>query len=72
MHIGELIRKSQGGEVLSREELVYLLSLAPDSAETYMVMAEATRLSKELSGGVTLQRKGKAERLNSNESNGIE
>jgi len=51
MHIGELIRKSQAGEVLSREELVYLLGLAPDSAETYMVMAEATRLSKELSGG---------------------
>ena len=51
MHIGELIRKSQAGEVLSREELVYLLGLAPDSVETYMVMAEATRLSKELSGG---------------------
>ena len=37
--------------MLSRKELVYLLSLAPDSAETYMVMAEASRLSKELSGG---------------------
>ncbi len=51
MHIDELIKKSVAGDVLSREELVYLLSLAPDSAETYMVMAEATRLSKELSGG---------------------
>jgi len=51
VHIDELIKKSRAGDVLSREELVYLLSLAPDSAETYTVMAEATRFSKELSGG---------------------
>jgi biotin synthase len=51
MHIDELIRKSREGDVLSREELVYLLGLAPDSSETFMVMAEANRLSKELSGG---------------------
>ena len=37
--------------MLSKKELVYLLSLAPDSAETYVVMAEATRVSKELSDG---------------------
>ncbi len=51
MHIDELIRKSQGGDTLSREELAYLLGQAPDSAETYKVMAEANRLSKELSDG---------------------
>lgn len=51
MHTGELIKKSRLGDVLSNKELIYLLGLAPDSAETYMVMAEATRLSKELSGG---------------------
>ena len=51
MRIHELIKKSRAGDVLSRDELVYLLSLVPDSAETYMVMAESTRLSKELSGG---------------------
>ena len=51
MHIDKLIKKSRAGDVLSREELVYLLSLAPDSAETYLVMAEATRVSKELSCG---------------------
>ena len=49
MNTKELIKKSRLGEVLSKKELVYLLGLAPDSAETYMVMAEATRLSKELS-----------------------
>ena len=51
MHIDKLIKKSRAGDVLSREELVYLLSLAPDSAESYRVMAEATRVSKELSDG---------------------
>ena len=51
MHIEKLINKSRLGDVLSKRELVYLLALLPDSAETYMVMAEATRLSKELSGG---------------------
>ncbi|HBG20655.1 MAG TPA: radical SAM protein [Desulfobulbaceae bacterium] len=51
MHIGELIRRSQEGEVLSREKLIQLLSYEPDSAETFIVMAEANRISKELSGG---------------------
>jgi biotin synthase len=51
MNSGELINKSRSGDVLSKIELVYLLGLPPDSAETYMVMAESTRLSKELSGG---------------------
>lgn len=51
MRVEELLRKSRSGEALSREELVYLLGLAPDAVETYMVMAEATRLSKELSDG---------------------
>ncbi|MCJ7601920.1 MAG: radical SAM protein [Desulfobulbaceae bacterium] len=51
MHIHEIIKKSRACDVLTREELIYLLSLAPDSAETYMAMAEATRISKELSGG---------------------
>lgn len=51
MRVKELLKKSRSGDVLCRNELVYLLGLAPDSMETYMVMAEATRLAKELSGG---------------------
>ena len=51
MCVEELLKKSRSGEVLSRKELVFLLGLAPDAVETYMVMAEATRLSKELSDG---------------------
>ncbi len=50
MNIKELIKKSRSGDVLVGEELVYLLGLPLDSVENYMVMAEASRLSKELSG----------------------
>lgn len=49
MVVSELLKKSRSGDVLSRDELVYLLSLPPDCVETYRVMAEANRLSKELS-----------------------
>ena len=52
MQINELIRKTQAGEMLSQKELVFLLSLPTDSMDTYMVMAEANRLSKELSSGM--------------------
>ena len=50
MGIQDLIRKSENGEQLSRNELLYLLSRSPDSSETYLVMAEANRVSKELTG----------------------
>lgn len=50
MNIQDLIRKSQDGNQLSKEELIYSLSLRPDSPETYLVMAEANRISKELTG----------------------
>lgn len=50
MDIHHLIRKSQNGEQLSRQELVHLLSMAHDSSESYLVMAEANRISKELTG----------------------
>lgn len=48
MSIHDLLRKSQDGDQLSRNELLYLLSMAPDSSESYLVMAEANRISKEL------------------------
>jgi biotin synthase len=51
MKTNEILEKSRAGDVLSRKELIYLLGLSPDSFETYMVMAEANRLSKEISDG---------------------
>jgi len=51
MEIRELLNKTGAGEVLSRDELVFLLDLPPDSSDSYMVMAEANRISKEVSNG---------------------
>ena len=51
MNIKDILKKSQSGDTISHNEMVYLLSLDPDSIESYMVMAEAARISKELSGG---------------------
>ncbi len=51
MRTQEILKKTQSGEVLSKADNVYLLGLRPDSPEAYMVMAEANRLSKELSAG---------------------
>ena len=51
MRVEELLKKRRSGDALSKDELVFLLGLPPDSLEAYMVMAEANRLSKELCGG---------------------
>jgi biotin synthase len=48
MNTYDLIMKTRDGEHLSREELVLLLSVAPDSPESYLIMAESNRISKEL------------------------
>lgn len=50
MKIENIISKTQNGDVLNHEELVYLLQLPQDSSESYRVMAEANRLSKEITG----------------------
>jgi biotin synthase len=47
----ELLNKTRSGEVLSRDELAFLLALPPDSPDSYLVMAEANRISKEVSQG---------------------
>lgn len=51
MNIDDIVRKSQAGETLPPEELADLLALDPASPEAYAVMAEAARISRELSGG---------------------
>jgi biotin synthase len=50
MDIQDLIRKAQDNQLLSKNELMYVLDLRPDSKESYLVMAEANRISKELTG----------------------
>ena len=39
MNIQDLIKKSQDGFQLKKDELIYLLGLRPDSSESYFVMA---------------------------------
>lgn len=51
MNVDDILKKSEEGCHLSRQELVYLLSLATDGGETYKVMAQANRISKEVSLG---------------------
>ena len=53
MNTDDLIKKSQDEDKLSQSELTHLLSLPPDSADLYRVMAEANRISKEVSGGIS-------------------
>lgn len=48
MNIHDLIRKSSNAEPFSQAELVRMLSYPPESAESYLLMAEANRISKEL------------------------
>lgn len=47
----DILKKNREGEVLSRPEILHLLSLPAASPETAWVMAEAARLSRELSDG---------------------
>ena len=51
MNTDDLLAKTREGQLLSKQELVHLLSLPPDSGEAYGVMAEACRISKQLSNG---------------------
>ena len=48
MDIQSLVEKSRSGDPLAREELIWLLNLPSDCPESYLMMAEANRVSKEL------------------------
>jgi biotin synthase len=50
MNIEDLLKKSIDGANFSHDELVQMLSYSSDSSETYRIMAESNRISKELTG----------------------
>lgn len=50
MQIDDLLKKSLNGEPLSWEDLLQMLRYTPDSHESYRIMAESNRISKELTG----------------------
>ena len=45
----DIINKLRNAETISREEIVALLALPPTSLEIYVIMAEASRISREVS-----------------------
>ncbi|MBN1142248.1 MAG: radical SAM protein [Deltaproteobacteria bacterium] len=48
MKIQNLISKAHNREVLTRDELIFLLNFPPEAPESYQVMATANHISKEL------------------------
>lgn len=50
MLIDEFIKKSRDGGCFTKKELVAMLGYPQDSSESYRIMAEANRISKELTG----------------------
>jgi biotin synthase len=51
VQLNELLERVGKGESLNREELIQMLSYEPDSRESYEIMGEANRISKDLTGG---------------------
>ena len=50
MNIRDIIKKSRNAEQFSRNELQAMLALSSDSLESYVIMSEAGRISREVSG----------------------
>ena len=50
LNIHDIIKQSQAAEPFSKDQLAAMLALPPGSPEAYLLMAEARRLSKELTG----------------------
>ena len=52
MNVSDLIKRSQQSEPFSLEQLSFMLSLPPDSPESYLIMAEAKRVAAEANHGL--------------------
>ncbi len=50
MDLHEIIKKSRNVEMFTREEITAMLTLRPNTLEAYVIMAEASRISHEVSG----------------------
>jgi len=49
-NIHDILKQSQNAEPFTKEQLVWMLSLSLSAPETYLLMAEAKRISKEATG----------------------
>jgi biotin synthase len=50
VNVHDIIKKSRNAEQFSHEEVVAMLALPPNALETFVIMAEASRISREVSG----------------------
>ena len=48
MNIDDIIKQSRDGVPASKDQLLWMLELQPSAPETYLIMAEARRVSAEL------------------------
>jgi len=48
LRIEEIIKQSREEQPFTKEQLIWMLSLPPDSPQSYQIMAEAKRISQEL------------------------
>ena len=49
MNLHDILKKSQNAEIFSREEIISMLTLPPNSIDTFIIMAQASRISREVS-----------------------
>lgn len=49
MNLHDIIKKSRNSDTFSREEIISMLTFPPSGLETYVIMAEASRISHEVS-----------------------
>ncbi len=49
MNLHDILKKSQNAEMVSREEIISMLALPPNSIDTFIIMAQASRISREVS-----------------------
>ena len=50
MNLHDIIKKSRNSEMFTREEITAMLALQPNTLETYVIMAESSRISRKVSG----------------------
>lgn len=49
MNLHDILKKSQNAEMFSREEITSMLALPPNSIDIYIIMAQASQISREVS-----------------------
>lgn len=50
MNLHDIIKKSRNSEMFTREEITAMLAHQPNTLETYVIMAESSRISRKVSG----------------------